>query len=55
MAFNATYVKEILQSKEGYLKPVAVCLIKAGYVKLGKELSYDLAVVCDDVIMLKPF
>ena len=55
MAFNATYVKEILQSKEEYLKPVAVGLIKAGYVKLGKELSHDLAIVCDDVIMLKPF
>lgn len=40
-------------SKEEYLKPVAVGLIKTGYVNLTKELSHDLAIVRDDVIMFK--
>ena len=42
-------------SKEEYLKPVANGLIKAGYVKLTKELSDDTVIVCDDIILLKPF
>ena len=44
-----------LLSKEEYLKPVANGLVKAGYVKLTKELSQDTIIVCDDVILLKPF
>ena len=42
-------------SKEEYFKPVAVGLIKAGFVKLTKELSHELAIVRDDVIVLRPF
>ena len=42
-------------SKEEYLEPVADGLIKAGYVKLTKELSRDLVIVRDDIIVLKPF
>lgn len=42
-------------SKEEYLKPVADGLIKAGYVKLTKELSHDTIIVRDDIILLKPF
>ena len=42
-------------SKEEYLKPVANGLVKAGYVKLTKELSHDTVIVCDDIILLRTF